>query len=101
MKLLVADDDPVYCRLLQRLLRDDYEVVIAYNGQDAWEILQLEDGPCLAVLNWVMPDWTGRKSAASFAPTLTLPLSMSCLLPAGRGWLTSWPDCRPAPTITS
>jgi len=30
-------------------------------GEDAWEILQREDGPQLAILDWFMPGMTGME----------------------------------------
>lgn len=59
MKLLIAEDDPVTRCLLQRLLERDYEVVLAADGQEAWNILCQSDGPRLAVLDWQMPGLEG------------------------------------------
>ena len=59
MRVLVAEDDAVYCRILQSVLRDEYEVVIAEDGNRAWEILQAEDAPRLALLDWQMPGLNG------------------------------------------
>jgi two-component system, cell cycle response regulator len=60
MKILVADDDPVSCRLMQRMLqRDGYEVTVATNGRTASEILALTDGPRLALVDWMMPELDG------------------------------------------
>jgi len=55
VKVLLAEDDPLYARLLQRLLEDEYEVMLARDGVEAWEALQVEDPPQLAVLDWLMP----------------------------------------------
>ena len=55
MKVLLAEDDPLYARLLQRLLEDEYEVMLARDGVEAWEALQVENPPQLAVLDWLMP----------------------------------------------
>ena len=59
MKLLVAEDDTFYCRILQSILREDYEVLIAGDGALAWEMLQAKDAPCLALLDWQMPGMDG------------------------------------------
>ncbi|HET7750508.1 MAG TPA: response regulator transcription factor [Terriglobales bacterium] len=59
MKVLVAEDDAFYSRILQSVLRDEYEVVIAQDGNRAWEILQLEEAPRLALLDWQMPGLDG------------------------------------------
>ncbi|HEV8524929.1 MAG TPA: response regulator transcription factor [Terriglobales bacterium] len=59
MKVLVAEDDPVFQRYLQRLLAADFEVVLASNGCEALEGLRQPDGPRLAVLDWMMPEMDG------------------------------------------
>jgi two-component system cell cycle response regulator len=60
MKILVADDDPMSRRLLEKPLRQwGYDVLIAYNGTEAWECLQKEDAPQIAILDWMMPGLTG------------------------------------------
>ena len=60
MKILVADDDPVSCRLMQRMLeRDGYEVVVAADGRAAVSALTSSDGPKLALIDWMMPELDG------------------------------------------
>src|ERR1700746_1394467 len=55
MKILIADDDPVSCRLLDRLLlKWGYEVIAAHDGAEAWEVLQAENSPRVALLDWMM-----------------------------------------------
>jgi DNA-binding response OmpR family regulator len=59
MKVLVAEDDPIFRRALQKLLALEYEVVLAANGEQAWQLLQEQEGPRLALLDWVMPGLHG------------------------------------------
>jgi DNA-binding response OmpR family regulator len=60
MLILVADDDPVYRNLLQGLLEEwHFEVVLATNGAEAWEILKQPDAPTVAILDWMMPEMEG------------------------------------------
>jgi len=60
MKLLVADDDPVFRILLSGAVkRWGYEPVLAKNGEDALQLLSAPDGPRLALLDWVMPGLDG------------------------------------------
>jgi DNA-binding response OmpR family regulator len=59
MKVLVAEDDAFYCRILESVLRDDYEVLLAQDGCRAWEILQSDAAPRLALLDWQMPGMDG------------------------------------------
>ncbi len=60
MKVLIADDSMISRRLLESALRKwNYEVVVASNGEEAWEYLQREDAPRLAILDWMMPGMSG------------------------------------------
>ncbi|MFQ5809349.1 MAG: PleD family two-component system response regulator [Armatimonadota bacterium] len=60
MRILVAEDDAVYRRLLERTLAKwGYEVVVASDGFEAWELLRGEDRPHLAILDWMMPGIDG------------------------------------------
>ncbi|MGE3405992.1 MAG: SpoIIE family protein phosphatase [Pirellulales bacterium] len=60
MKMLIADDDPIHLRILQGMLeRADYEVVTAADGLEAWQILEANDSPMLAILDWMMPGLDG------------------------------------------
>jgi len=60
MKILVAEDDLVTRRMLQAyLVKWGYEVVMVADGQQAWQILQQENAPRLALLDWMMPEMDG------------------------------------------
>ena len=60
MKILIADDSIVSRHLLEATLRKwGYDVVVACDGTEALEILQREDSPALAILDWMMPGMTG------------------------------------------
>ena len=60
MRVLVADDDPVFCALMQRLLQGwHFDVVLAADGEEAWEILRGDDSPRLVLLDWMMPGMDG------------------------------------------
>jgi len=59
VKILLAEDDPIYSLLLQRLLEGEYEVRLARDGVEAWEGLRADDAPKLAVLDWLMPRMDG------------------------------------------
>ena len=53
MRILVADDDPVSCRLMQRMLeRSGYEVVVAVDGRAVSQQLMSSEGPKLALVDW-------------------------------------------------
>lgn len=60
MRILIADDDPMSLRLIQRTLeRDGYEVTAVENGRLAADQLCTSDGPRIALLDWVMPELDG------------------------------------------
>lgn len=60
MKVLIADDNAMSRQMLQGLLRQwGYEAVQASDGAKAWELLQENDAPRMALLDWMMPGMTG------------------------------------------
>jgi two-component system cell cycle response regulator len=57
MRILIADDDSISRRLIQKTLeRDGYEVTAVENGRLAAEQLCTPNGPRIALLDWVMPE---------------------------------------------
>src|SRR5580704_551127 len=57
---LIAEDDPIFRRILENWFKKwDYGVTAVDNGLSAWEILQKEDAPQLAILDWMMPGMDG------------------------------------------
>jgi two-component system cell cycle response regulator len=59
-RILIAEDDPVSRRMLEAfLVKWGYHVVAAADGLDALRILQSENAPPLAVLDWMMPGMEG------------------------------------------
>jgi two-component system cell cycle response regulator len=59
-KILIADDSIVSRHLLEATLKKwGYDVLVACDGAEAWRILEREDAPALAILDWVMPQLTG------------------------------------------
>ena len=62
MRILIAEDEAVSRRILESALRKSgYEVTIATNGLEAWEMLQQPDAPTLAILDWMMPGIDGSE----------------------------------------
>jgi len=60
MKLLLADDDPSFRSLLGKTLTSwGYQVSCAADGPTAWQMLQEEGAPQLALLDWIMPGMDG------------------------------------------
>lgn len=60
MRILVADDEPVSRHLLVALLAKwEHEAVVCEEGISALRILQGENSPGLAILDWLMPGLDG------------------------------------------
>ena len=60
MKILIADDDPVARRLLERTLeRLGHDVVAVTDGTSALKVLLDPAGPRMAILDWMMPGLDG------------------------------------------
>ena len=60
MRVLIAEDDPVSRRILERLLRKwGYEVLVTTDGDEAWVALQSAEAPDLALLDIMMPKMDG------------------------------------------
>ncbi|HEX4487401.1 MAG TPA: diguanylate cyclase [Terriglobales bacterium] len=58
--VLIAEDDPIFRHLLQNWLqRWNYRVIAVENGTDAWNALQMEGAPQMAILDWMMPGIDG------------------------------------------
>ncbi len=60
MRILIAEDDVTSRRVLQTVLeKAGHEVVVARDGDEAWAVLEGENAPRLAILDWMMPGVDG------------------------------------------
>ena len=60
MKLLIADDSKVSRMMLSAITKEwGYQVVLAEDGEQAWQIMQQDDAPQLLLLDWEMPRMDG------------------------------------------
>jgi diguanylate cyclase (GGDEF)-like protein len=60
MKILIAEDDAVSRRVVEQFLKKwGYDVVSVCDGQAAWELLDSDEAPRIAILDWVMPGVEG------------------------------------------
>jgi response regulator RpfG family c-di-GMP phosphodiesterase len=69
-KIMVVDDEPANLRLLERLFRRDYQVLVAASGQEALQLLEQHD-VALIITDQRMPGMTGielLKRTAEFRP---------------------------------
>jgi CheY-like chemotaxis protein len=59
-RMLVADDDPAILRLVATILeKEDFSVVTARDGREAYKILQSDPNFTAAILDVVMPHISG------------------------------------------
>lgn len=81
MKVLVADDSLVMRRLLEvSILSWGYEPVSAADGDQAWEILSGPDPPPIAILDWMMPGFSGLAICRRLRERLAAPYVYVILL---------------------
>jgi CheY-like chemotaxis protein len=81
MKVLIADDDPIWRKLLcQNIQSWGYEVVAAEDGQQAWAILQEHKAPRVAILDWQMPELDGVEICRRVRHSLNLPFVYTIIL---------------------
>jgi two-component system cell cycle response regulator len=60
MRILVAEDSKVYRHLISNCLKDwDFDFQVANEGLAAWNLLESEWAPTVAVLDWVLPGMSG------------------------------------------
>ena len=61
-KILICDDDPVILRLLEvNLELEGYDVVLAHDGEEAFEVAKVEK-PDLVILDIMMPKMNGYEA---------------------------------------
>jgi two-component system, cell cycle response regulator len=59
-RVLVAEDDPMFRRILQSWLETwGYKVTVAGDGNRAWKVLEGDFPPQLLILDWMMPGING------------------------------------------
>ncbi len=59
MKILIAEDDPISSRILEKNLENwGYTVKLAKTGEEAWKAIKDEDLR-LSILDWMMPGMNG------------------------------------------
>lgn len=64
MRILIAEDDLVSRSMLESLLiKWGHSVVVTCDGPSAWQALQREDAPPMAILDWMMPGLDGLEVA--------------------------------------
>jgi len=93
MRILIAEDDPVSCLILERTLTGwGHEVTVATDGKQAWDVLRRADAPPMAILDIMMPEMDGcevcrkvRQYSSAIPPYLILLTAMSAKADVVRG----------------
>jgi len=67
MKILIAEDDITSKLILESIIKQwSFEVISVDNGLQAWEILQQDHVPLIALLDWEMPGIDGPELCTRF-----------------------------------
>jgi DNA-binding response OmpR family regulator len=73
-KILIVDDEPRYIRLMEaNLITDNYQVVKAYNGEQALQMVESEN-PDLVILDIMMPILDGFTVCERIRKFSTVPI---------------------------
>ena len=60
MKILIAEDNKQSATTIMFVLQAaGYDVILAQNGNEAWQNLQHESAPKLVILDWMIPGMSG------------------------------------------
>jgi DNA-binding response OmpR family regulator len=86
MRILIAEDDFISRRLLDSTVqRWGYSTLVAVDGEEAWQMLQSQDAPMLAIFDWMMPGMDGLEVCRrARSRTHGLPLYIILLTAKGR-----------------
>ncbi len=81
MKVLIADDDPVWRKLLSdNVSQWGHDVITASDGLQAWTLLQEDHRPRVAILDWQMPELDGVDVCRRVRSSLKLPFIYTIIL---------------------
>lgn len=83
LRILIAEDDAVSRKILEAYLKKwGHDVVATKDGAEAWDQLQRDDAPRLAVLDWMMPEMDGVQVCARVRGRDNAPFTYLLLLTA-------------------
>ncbi len=86
MRILVAEDEAVSRRTLEATLQKwGYEVLVVGDGTQATQLLEAENAPELAILDWMMPGMDGVEVCRKVRKTLRTHPTYIILLTARGG----------------
>ncbi|MFN7929995.1 MAG: response regulator [Blastocatellia bacterium] len=86
MRILIAEDETSSRFLLETTLRKrGYETVVASDGLQAWDLLQRNDAPQIAILDCTMPGLAGPEICRRIRERENHPYTYLILLTALNG----------------
>ncbi len=71
-KVLLIEDDALLCWLLEKILKNKYDVTVMNDGQEAWSWLTSHTNPDLIVSDLKMPSLTGLELLENLSRDETL-----------------------------
>ncbi|MDX1929307.1 MAG: protein kinase [Pirellulaceae bacterium] len=81
MRILLADDNPMWSRLLEsNVKRWKFEPIICKDGNEVLERMNSPDAPRLAVIDWEMPGLDGVEACRQIKASQSLPYTYVVLL---------------------
>jgi two-component system, cell cycle response regulator len=81
MRILIAEDDPISLLALKNTLSEwGYEVVVAHDGDEAWQTLQNENAPTLAIVDRIMAGMDGLEFCKRARQSSTAPYIYTIML---------------------
>jgi len=81
MKVVIVEDDQTTAKFLKVLIgRWGYEIEYFPSGPEGWDFLRLMPDPCIAVLDWMMPELSGREICSMIRDREDGPLIYTILL---------------------
>lgn len=81
MRILIADDDAVMLAYLDRLVRRlGFETVLAPDGSAALSALVADDPPRIAILDWMMPGYSGAQIVSALRADADRPYTYALLV---------------------
>lgn len=81
MKVLIADDNAITLAILKKSLEEwGFEVLEVKDGIEAWQALNAEKPPRIAILDWVMPGMDGVELCKKLQGQINSPFVYTILL---------------------
>ena len=85
MIILISDDDRTSRLTLEGILKKEgYGVIATSNGKEAWQAMQGENPPPLAIIDWIMPEMDGLEFCRKIRESPALSSTYIILLTAKR-----------------